>query len=243
MWNPFFFFLILAILFSCGEKPKEEVVKVKGKALVTLPVKPETVKGIYTGNFNGSPISIVLNYVSNQHASGYNVHKGLTRNLSGTIRFANGKLQLQLAEPGNNPYDGLFSLEIDTATGKGKGAWKPLKKGEPTSFTFTKKILKEFEGDYDLVYTDTLSNYLSLKPDGACTFSYLTDTTEKAQQLTIRGSYQREKGIVTIFWQKNTVFPSGKSVFRTVKEKPYPEEDFEIESLKGEGRVFSEISF
>lgn len=243
MGNRFFFFLTLVILFSCGEKPKEEVVKVKGKALLALPVKPETLEGIYTGNFKGSPISIVLNYVSDRHASGYNVHKGLTRNLAGTIRFVNGKLRLQLAEPGNNPYDGLFDLEMDTAAIKGKGTWKPLKKGEPTAFSFTRKAKQEVEASYDLVYSDSLSNYLSLKNNGACTYSYLTDTTDKAQQLTIRGSYGREKDVVTIYWQKNAVFPSGKSVFRIVKTKPYPEEDFEVESLKGEGRLFSEISF
>lgn len=243
MCNPSFFFLLLVLLFSCGKKPKAEAVKVKGKALVTLPVKPETVKGIYTGNFKGSPISVVLNYVSNQHASGYNVHKGLTRNLSGTITSAGGKLHLELAEPGNNPYDGIFNLEMDMAAAKGKGTWTPRMKGEATSFNFTKKVLKEFEGDFDMIYTDSLSNFLALKPDGACTFSYLTDTTEKAQQLTIRGSYRRERDLVTIYWQKNPVFPSGKSVFRTGKVKPYPEEDLTVESLSGEGKVLSEISF
>jgi hypothetical protein len=250
---PFFFnqnlmrllLLVAPVLFffSCTETPKEEAPLVKSKTLVALPVSPGKVKGIYSGNFKGSPISLVLNFVSNRHASGYNVHKGLTRNLAGTIAFASGKLHLQLSEPGNNPFDGQFDLEIDTAKWSGKGVWKPLKKGEETTFTFKKNKSKEWDlYNYGPTYMDSLSNYIALKPDGSCTYSYLTDTTNTAQQLTIRGNYQKDKNTVIIYWQKNDVFPSGKSVFKSSSTRPYPEDpDFTQETLKGEGRVFTEM--
>src|SRR5690349_17627130 len=102
-------------IFSCQEAPREEAPLVKAQTLVALPLPPEKIKGIYSGSFKGSPISLVLNFVSHRHASGYNVHKGLTRNLSGTVEFRSGRLHLSLAEPGNNIYDGQFDLEIDTA--------------------------------------------------------------------------------------------------------------------------------
>ena len=240
-------FLLLAVpallLFSCGETPTQKAPIVKDQTLVALPVNPEKVRGVYSGNFKGSPISLVLNFVSNRHASGYNVHKGLTRNLSGTIEFSNGKLHLLLAEPGNNIYDGEFDLEIDTARWTGNGVWKPLKKGEETSFTFKKNKAKEGdEYNYGQTYMDSLSNYIILKPDGSCSYNYLTDSTNTGQQLTIRGNYQKEKNSVTVYWQKNAVFPSGKSVFKRIVSRPYPDDpDFVQETLKGEGRVFTEM--
>ena len=233
---------LLFLLTSCKESPKEEVAIVKAKTLVALPLNPEKVKGIYTGDFKGTPISLVLNYVSNQHASGYDVHKGLTRNLTGSIEFANGKLHLLLSEPGNNLYDGEFDLEIDTAKWKGKGIWKPLKKGEETSFSFKKRITtEEDQYNYGDTYIDSLSNYITLKPDGSCSYSYLTDTTNTGQQITIRGNYQKEKNSVVIYWQKNEVFPAGKSMFKLVVKKPYKEEDYTEESLQGEGHVFYQM--
>lgn len=237
------FLLTTSLLYACKEAPKTETAAVKGKSLLTLPINPEKAKGMYAGEFKETPISLVLNYVSHRHASGYNVHKGLMRNLSGTIEFANGKLHLQLSEPGNNPYDGKFDLLLDTATWNGTGQWKPMKKGKETSFSFRKRILKEGEPDFDQIYMDSLSNYITLKPDGSCTYVYTTDSTSTAQQNTVRGSYQQEKGTVTIYWQKNDIFPSGKSVFKMSKEKPFPEEDYTLESLKGEGKVFSEMMF
>src|SRR5829696_6629260 len=103
------------LLASCNQVKKEdEVPVVKGKTFVTLPVAPEKVKGTYIGDFKGSPIAITLNYVSDNHASGYNIHKGLTRNVSGTVEASENGLHLVLEEPGNNQYDGKFDLVIDT---------------------------------------------------------------------------------------------------------------------------------
>src|SRR5688572_14078880 len=96
-------------LTACNDQKTEPPVAVKGKTLVTLPVNPDKVEGTYIGDFKGSPIAITLNYVSDKHVTGYNVHKGLTRNVSGTIEAKEDGLHLQLSEPGNNPYDGVFS--------------------------------------------------------------------------------------------------------------------------------------
>lgn len=243
MRHLFFTSFTLVFFFACKESPKEEPVMVKAKTLEVLPVRPEKVKGLYMGSFKGSPISIMLNFVSNQHASGYNVHKGLTRNLTGTVSYAAGKLNLHLAEPGNNPYDGVFDLQLDTTNLNGKGVWKPLKKGEETTFTVKKQITKEEDMyNYGQTYMDSLSNYIVLKPDGSCSYNYLVDTSNTGQPVSIRGNYQKDKHTVTIYWQKNDVFPSGKSVFKLLVHKPYKEEDYTEESLKGEGRVFHEMN-
>lgn len=231
-----------SIIGSCKEAEPEKEVKVKGKTLVMLPVSPERVKGTYIGEFKGSPIAITLNYVSNNHASGYNVHKGLTRNVSGTVEAKGSGLHLQLSEPGNNQYDGVFDLTIDTSKWTGKGHWKPFKKGDEADFAFKKQATPKEEEQYGVTYMDSLQNYIVLKPDGSCTYSYLTDTTRTGQQLTVRGNYTKEKGTVTVYWQKNDVFPQ-KSVFKYTETKPYKDEEYVERSLKGEGKQFTEMMF
>src|SRR4051794_15914073 len=91
-------FAMISLLISCNNKTEEQTVAVKGKTLVTLPESPEKVRGAYIGDFKGSPIAITLNYVSDTHASGYNVHKGLTRNITGPIEATENGLHLLLSE-------------------------------------------------------------------------------------------------------------------------------------------------
>jgi hypothetical protein len=238
-----FLLLVAAFCFaSCADnkKTKDIPAVVKGKTLASLPVSPEKVKGTYIGDFKGSPIAITLNYVSDNHASGYNVHKGLTRNISGTIEATSQGLRLQLAEPGNNQYDGKFDLLIDTMNWSGKGTWTPFKKGDEAKFSFKKQTPASEEDQYGMTFTDSLQNYITLKPDGSCTYTYLTDTTNTGQEVTIRGNYTKEKKTITVFWQKNEVFPQ-KSVFRLIETKPYKDEDYIEKSLKGEGRLFTQM--
>jgi hypothetical protein len=228
---------------SCANNKEAEnkPAAVKGKTLKALPVSPEKVKGTYIGDFKGSPIAITLNYVSDNHASGYNVHKGLTRNISGTIEATPaGLLRLQLSEPGNNQYDGMFLLLIDTIYWSGRGTWQPFKKGEAANFNLKKQTLSNEEDQYGMTFNDSLQNYITLKPDGSCTYTYLTDTTNTGQEVTIRGNYTKEKKTVTVFWQKNDVFPQ-KSVFKLIETKPNMDEDYTEKSLKGEGRLFTQM--
>ena len=230
------------LMASCANnKNKEEATPiVKGKSLASLPVSPEKIKGTYIGDFKGSPIAITLNYVSDNHASGYNVHKGLTRNISGTIEATDKGLHLLLSEPGNNQYDGKFDLLIDTMNWTGRGTWKPFKKGDEAGFSFKKQMPLADEDQYEIIFSDSLQNYMTLKPDGSCTYTYLTDTTNTGQEVTIRGNYTKDKKTVTIFWQKNDVFPQ-KSVFKLSETKPYEGEDIVEKVLKGEGRIFTQM--
>lgn len=236
--------LLVATFFfaSCANNKKVEETTpiVKGKTLSALPVSPEKVKGTYMGDFKGSPIAITLNYVSDNHASGYNVHKGLTRNVSGTIEATDKGIRLQLSEPGNNQYDGKFDLLIDTTNWTGNGTWSPFKKGDEAKFRFKKQIPLSEEDQYGMTFTDSLQNYITLKPDGSCTYTYLTDTTNTGQEVTIRGNYTKDKKTVTVFWQKNNVF-SQKSVFKLIETKPYEDEEIIEKSLKGEGRLFTQM--
>ena len=113
MRTAIFLFAILCIVASCANnKTEEKPAVIKGKTLSTLPVPPERIKGTYIGDFKGSPIAITLNYVSNNHASGYNVHKGLTRNVSGTVEASKDGLHLVLEEPSGFNVRSFIKLSV-----------------------------------------------------------------------------------------------------------------------------------
>ena len=234
--------LILAFLLaSCNDKKPESENKVRPTVLDPLPISSEKVKGTYIGDFKGSPIAITFNYVTDNHASGYNIHKGLTRNISGSIEIVKGKLHLQVAEPGNNKYDGKFDLVIDTAKWTGDGIFEPFQQGNAASFHFKRQPIAENLNEYDDRLMDSLGNYITLLTDGSCTYTYLSDTTNTGQQLTVHGNYTRDNKNLIIYWQKNSVFLSPKSIFRYQTVRPDPNEDYSIKTATGEGKVFKEM--
>lgn len=241
MRTAIYLFIIAGLISSCANnKTEDEKPVIKAKTFTALAEAPQNLKGTYVGDFKGSPIAITLNYVGNNHASGYNVHKGLKRNISGTIEATNNGLHLLLEEPGNNQYDGKFDITIDTTKWTGKGTWNPFKEGKEASFTLRKQVSPNEEDMYANTFMDSLQNYITLKPDGSCTYTYLTDTTNTGQLVTIQGNYTKEKTAYTIFWQKNEVFPQ-KSVFKLIETRPNKEEDYVEKSLKGEGRLFTQM--
>ncbi|MES2776662.1 MAG: hypothetical protein V4722_20965 [Bacteroidota bacterium] len=196
----------------------------------------DKLKGLYSGSFEGTPISISINYVSGKNVSGYNVHKGLKRNMRGTMEPFGSTIKLMLDEPGNNRYDGHFELFIDTAAFTGKGTWKP--KNDTTlktkDFSFTKN--KE-EGYNNLValWSDTLNRSVLLKSDGAATFSYYSGKGTPQEQLqNFGGNWQQKGDSVIIFWQPNTIFPGRRSSFFVMREKFDGDSTVYIRGLKGE---------
>jgi len=72
--------------------------------------------GTYSGLYSKGLITLAINYISGSTASGYNLHKGLRRNINGPVELKGGQLNFVLKEPGGNPYDGTFYLSLDTAS-------------------------------------------------------------------------------------------------------------------------------
>ena len=234
------FFFLLFFFFSCGNDSSSEVV-VKGQTAVRLPVSPKKLEGMYSGEFKGSPLTVVLTRVSDKHAIGYNMHKGVTRNLTGVVAFTEGRLNLYLVEPGDSRYDGAFHLSIDTSNWKGEGSWTSFVTDTKVLFRFRKRdIPKEEEGQ---VFVDAFANFITLKSDGTCFFNYLDDSTTAAPPLILTGRYKKDQSKITIHWKKNPLFPTGKSVFYLFSEKAFKSESYTPQSLRGEGKVFNEMLF
>jgi hypothetical protein len=111
------------------------------KAQEWFPEYPsDTLTGLYTGDFGDSPIRIFLTYVKNEKAIGYNVHKGLQRNISGDVIQKKDSFELTLNEPGDNPYDGVFVLKISKKDFSTDATWTAKDPAIPTrKFKLIKK--------------------------------------------------------------------------------------------------------
>jgi hypothetical protein len=236
----FFSCLLLFVFVACKNTPEKEVA-VKGASVVVLPVSPEKIKGMYTGEFRGSPISVVLTQVSDKQATGYDMHMGQHRNLSGVVEFIGNKLHLYLVEPGDSRFDGKLHLEIDTATWKGNGTWKSFISGKEIPFSFRKRsIEKPAQGQ---VFVNEKANYITLRPNGTCLLNYLDDSAVQSKPVLVAGKYKKDKNKLFINWDKNKVYPSGRSAFNLVAERPVKGDVFLLESLRNEQEVFSEMVF
>jgi len=220
------------------------VVKQDSLLLYEVPVTSDNVTGTYKGDFKGSPIAIHRQYLAGKRICGYNVHKGLRRNISGSIVLENGsQLHLVMQEPGTNEFDGTFDMWLDSATGKISGKWTPMSGKEQAAAKFTLSKL-DGNGDTDYLYyfEDSTGVELNLGGLGSCTYSYMVnDSTEVAQKLSFKGSYQftKDSASITFFWQPNEVFPSRKTTF-LVEKKHSEDFDGPMLLLKGEGKELTE---
>lgn len=219
------------------------VVKQDSLLLYEVPVTNKAVKGLYKGDFKGSPISISLMYMAGKRICGYDVHKGLRRNISGSILLDGSQLHLVMQEPGTNEYDGTFDMWLDSATGKIKGKWVALSEKEQSAAQFT--LTKENEDvSYWAMFTDTTGVELNLKPDGSCTYAYMiNDSTDAAQKLSFTGSYKfaKDSATITFFWQPNEIFPSRNATFTVIKTKNEDFDNATMLTFKGEGKELTEL--
>lgn len=242
------FFLILGTviaLCSCQEQPVEQELTIE-KIAAEIPDEDtfpyDTLTGTYMGDFGGSPIRIKLNYVSGSNALGYDLHKGLQRNINGTVTHEENNIVLVLSEPGDNPYDGIFTISfkgIDTAP---KGVWVANNKDIPNQEFTLEKINYDTRGDHDEITVANFANHFSnmsdsigeyhFMPDGYVTLRYYPDNDkewDQQQYEEIKGSWGLKDEQVTINWEANTIF-KGNRLDLTI----YRYDEYEY-SLKGQG--------
>jgi hypothetical protein len=190
----------------------------------TASVIPTGVRGIYKGDFGGSPIYITINYSSDNHVAGYNTHKGLRRNISGTVSQTADGWELDVNEPGDHPFDGKFKLVFDTAFAKVRGQWAPMSTTSGlTEKTFTLSRMVDQTGD-DMIFNAAMSADhadITFNKDGSCIFNYydkLTDTTFAQQMNTLRGTWEQKDSLITVNWQKNEHWGKSSSVFTVERD-------------------------
>src|SRR5882762_1474667 len=141
--------------------------------------------GTYSGLYSKGLITLAINYISGSTASGYNLHKGLRRNINGPVELKGGQLNFVLKEPGGNPYDGTFYLSLDTASLKITGKWIPVDstKAHAGPLALSRKQGTEERG-YDLWNSDL--GTLFFTNDGTCRLEYYPSAdSSNSQMITV----------------------------------------------------------
>lgn len=236
--------LSLFAIQSCSSDPKTpQAVESAQKGVDSVETKPwfpetnfDTLRGIYTGDFGDGFIHVILTYVNDKKAVGYNIHKGLQRNISGDVAQHKDYFELTMNEPGDNPYDGVFVLKINKRDFSADATWtaKDPKIGSK-SFHLKKKISAEkpTEKFYYDGYPITEANFqetfsrsqleggnLFFDEDGLVTFSYYPDGQKTEQLETIKGSWKINPGMsLLIAWAKNSYFKERNMKFKLIQKK------------------------
>jgi len=215
--------LLFSLLVACGKNKSNEGSKIE---LVKVPAFiPEedafdydTLRGMYEGDFGKSPIRIFINYISGSNAIGYNIHKGLQRNLNGKVSRHGDTTIVELSEPGDHEYDGKFLLTFigmdkePTGTWEHNEGWVPskkfvLKKYEPKEAKDDEIISSNFSNYFDLVF-DSLGTYY-FEEDGLVRYEYypVKNNNSRVEQLIeVTGSWYLKDSTLKVEWQKNNRF-------------------------------------
>lgn len=230
-----FFILLTTILVSCGDGETEKEIE-KVEIAPEIPDEDtfdyDTLHGMYIGDFAGSDIRIILNYVSSNNAIGYNIHKGLQRNISGKVSRSGDSVTMILQEPGDNEYDGKFTLLFVGNDLQPTGTWESFSEKIATKkFKLRKVVFKEAKNEDDINESnfssyfnylgDTLGHY-EFHSDGLCLYKYYPDPDYENhldQIVEIQGTWSLKGRKVSVDWQPNAVFPERKSELNIVRSE------------------------
>ena len=171
--------------------------------------------GMYSGHFSKGLITLVINYISGNVASGYEVHKGLRRNVNGQVEQKGGSLVFVLKEPGGNPFDGTFYITLDSMTEKITGTWVPVDSVKahthtgPVELTRVDESKQDEDRDYGDEWESSIGD-LTFYRNGTCTLEYYPSQADNSQLKTVRGSYEQKADTFFIEWQNNDHTPALK---------------------------------
>jgi hypothetical protein len=207
----------------------------------------DTLRGLYTGDFGDGFINVVLTYVNDKKAIGYNVHKGLQRNISGSVVQKKEQFELTLNEPGDNKFDGVFTLIISKKDGSVNASWKAndpkiksknfkLKKHTKDSknvsedkyyFDFTNDIVTEENFrevfSHASLYIGDNSGDITFLENGIVKYSYYPEKQDHEQMEIIKGSWKfKDAKTLIIDWSKNNEFKDRQMSFKLFQNKEDP---------------------
>lgn len=180
----------------------------------------DTLRGMYIGDFGGSDIRVIVNYISSSNAVGYNIHRGLQRNLNGSVARSGDSVTVLLAEPGDHEFDGVFELLFVGESDTPSGSWNPNDRHLERKTFKLKKIIPDnvYEEDEEITIgnfarffsdcSDDIGDY-HFRSDGLVIFSYYphSEYSNRNQLQEVQGTWSLEGIRLSISWEKNDVFP------------------------------------
>lgn len=248
--------LLLLCFLSCKTKTLETNITAADSAanqkLFIQTYAVNNFEGTYSGSFDQGYITIVLNYINGKNVSGYNLHKGVRRNINGNLEADANGFKFIVKEPGDNPFDGTFEFTIDTTKFALKGMWIPFDSTKTRSKALAllkqpKKTTVSYDDQLGLwvpaTGTYSTDTTLDFSPEGICEYKfYATPGDSTSQATSVKGNYIMVKDTVLIEWQKNSYTPAQKMklVKRTKKIKTEGNE-YDEQQLVGNGWKFAKF--
>jgi hypothetical protein len=220
--------LVVLLVLSC-HLDRPAVVEVAWKEPGISDSLSPLIRGIYNGHFKEGLMTLVINYISDSNISGYDIRKGLRRNVNGTVKQNGAVFDFVLKEPGNNPLDGTFFISMNTASQSIIGKWVPRDSAKTHSGPLDLKKWEEDNGVYvDGERWSGDRGELYFHKNGTCE---LTDG-----DVTIWGIYDQNAEAFFIEWEPNDDLPVRK--MKLVKQAPTG--DWQGPTLQGDGVKFGQ---
>lgn len=217
-------------------------------------INPDTLCGKYTGDFGKGFIHINLTHASKNKMVGYDINRGLQRNLVGNITEEKDALILTLEEPGDHKYDGKFTLTLSKKDFSVNGTWEgndkklakktfQLKKGTGEKLLIEKKIAAQddritTENEFLETFNSSTSaqGYCDFQEDGLVVFHQFSNENVNSsgeQETTIKGSWRWLKSKqLEINWEKNDFFKKGNHRIPITYDKEYGYSSILIEGIE-----------
>jgi hypothetical protein len=203
--------------------------------------------GSYSGPFRKGLLILVVNYVSGNTVSGYDLNRGIRRNLNGTVEEKDGRFTLVLQEPGGSRYDGTFYLSIDSPAQRIGGNWVPADSSLIHSSALTLARLSQSGTPIDEFYDHDWNSELgtlTFEEGNTCNLEYYperTDDNPNPQRIMINGNFIRNGDTILIDWQNNKLTPAPQMQLiykKQARPRPFGSDSVIFEILHGNGVEF-----
>lgn len=196
----------------------------------------DTLRGMYTGDFGDGFINVILTYVNDKKAIGYNIHKGLQRNISGSVIQKKEWFELTLNEPGDNKFDGVFVLNISKKDGSVDATWtandpkistkkfklkkQPIKQGSDSKYEFNGEKITQDNFMELFSYANLDDGNVEFKENGIILYTYYPEGQANEQQEILKGSWKfTDEKTMVIEWSKNKVFKQQNMKFKLTQDE------------------------
>lgn len=224
--NKIIYPLLILLLISCGKKAPSgsetntDSTDTQSNEVVTN-YSTDSLKGEYIGGFGANTIVIAINYINGKNVSGYDIVRGLRRNIKGEVGNQGAYFYFNMKEPGGDPNDGIFRFNIDTISRNLEGTWVAFDstKIKSRKYKLTRRLYKhqEFEGLDGTWFLNDLKVRFNKDNSGLAEGHWWNEKTEVTEDVEIPFTWIDKKESVLIEWAHNNIFLSSKMEFTREK--------------------------
>ena len=160
------------------------------------------IKGEWIGDFEGNQLTIVIDEADNNQLRGYNIVKGNKRDVSGTIERNGEVFSVELEEPGDDKWDGIFYTEFNLKKILLSGTWKS-NNGKLTKHFNLQKSSKNVDmrivGNF-ITNEEWPNTSIVINADRTCSLTESEIYNYETREIELKGSWHSSGDKVTIEW-------------------------------------------